>query len=146
MVADGHRRVANGWNLFEEACSEAGPGELPQLLRSLKVATTPPPTTMGPPSTPGSELPMKVDPDSPQTPSPGPGTSGDVKDEPILIKLEGHKYNYRCPNCSIAPMRSKRGMDAHIRAVHTKVPILCAYCDFTSYNMDSVQRHKKTHT
>ena len=39
-VAAGHRMVAEGWTLFEKTCEEVGPGELPQLLRKLKAATT----------------------------------------------------------------------------------------------------------
>ena len=32
-----------GWTLFEKTCEEVGPGELLQLLRQLKSATTPSP-------------------------------------------------------------------------------------------------------
>ena len=56
--------VAEGWTLFGQTCEEVGPGELPQLLRQLKSATTPtPPPTPGP-STPTKEereVPMEED-------------------------------------------------------------------------------------
>ena len=53
-VAEGHRLVSEGWTLFEHTCEEVGPGELPQLLRQLKGATTP---------TPAPELsPVKTEP------------------------------------------------------------------------------------
>ena len=42
-VTEGHRLVSEGWTLFERTCEEVGPGELPQLLRQLKGATTPTP-------------------------------------------------------------------------------------------------------
>ena len=43
-VSRGHQLVAEGWALFEKTCSEVGAGELPQLLRYVKQATTPTPT------------------------------------------------------------------------------------------------------
>ena len=46
----GHQLVQEGWALFEKACMEVGAGELPQLLRYLKLATTP-----TPPETPVKE-------------------------------------------------------------------------------------------
>ena len=147
IVAAGHKMVSDGWNLFEEACAEAGPGELPQLLRSLKGAVTP--TPMGSPTTPVKQEQVKQEQDQPmQVPaeSPTPSTSAEIKTEPVLIKImDGGKtrYKYGCPNCDVGIMGSKRGMDAHIRATHTKIPLLCSYCEFTSYNMDSLQRHER---
>ena len=49
MVAEGHRMVAQGWTLFEEAIKSAGPGDLRQLLCHLKGVTTPtPPPALAP--------------------------------------------------------------------------------------------------
>ena len=143
MVSRGHKLVADGWAVFEQACEEAGPGELPQLLRSLKGAVTP----MGPPATPTT--PVKEEPGTP-SPTPGPSTSSsELSSEPVLVKVVGEggkvRYKYGCPNCSTPIMGSKRGMDAHIRSVHTKIPLLCSYCDFTTWNMDSLNRHEKDH-
>ena len=56
MVAAGHRMVTEGWTLFKRTCEEVGPGELPQLLRQLKSATTPTPTS------PGCSTPVKTEP------------------------------------------------------------------------------------
>ena len=74
-------------------------GDMPQLLWSLKMTTTPIQTII----------------------------KKDVKEEsgeeckaprlvesPVMVKLEGHCYQWQCGNCDIAPMGSKRGMDAHI--------------------------------
>ena len=36
MLANGHKTVAEGWDLFEKVVEEAGPGDLPQLLCLLK--------------------------------------------------------------------------------------------------------------
>ena len=47
-VAAGHRMVREDWTLFECTCEKVGPGELPQLLRQLKSATTPTPASPGP--------------------------------------------------------------------------------------------------
>ena len=44
-VAAGHRMVAEGWKMFEEALEEGAPGDLPALLRHLKGKTMPPPPT-----------------------------------------------------------------------------------------------------
>ena len=44
----GHQMVAQGWVLFEEVVKDAGAGDLPQLLRSIKTMTTPPPATPPP--------------------------------------------------------------------------------------------------
>ena len=46
LVAKGHKMVDEGWALFEKTAEEMAPGELRQLLRSLKMTTTPPPTPM----------------------------------------------------------------------------------------------------
>ena len=40
----------------------------------------------------------------------------------------------------IAPKKSKSGMDAHIRSVHTKKALLCSFCAFSMYNFDSLNR------
>ena len=55
LVTQGHAAVAEGWQLFEEAVEDAGPGDLPNLLRQLKGKTTP--TQMPPPQQPS---PMEV--------------------------------------------------------------------------------------
>ena len=74
----------------------------------------------------------------------------DVKSEIIIeklihISLRGKMVEYRCGNCNIAPTRSKSGMDAHIRSVHTKKALLCSFCVFSTYNFDSLNRHMKDH-
>ena len=137
-VAAGHKLVADGWALFESVCSEAGPGELPQLLRSLKMTTTPTPATTPPPSTSQASVEIKEE-DRSETPV----------DRPIKIKLDTPKktyaYQYKCPQCDVTPTTTRRAMDAHIRAQHTKVPFVCSYCMFSTYNLDSMQRHEKKH-
>ena len=44
MIMEGHKNVAEGWRMFEEAVDESIPRELPQLLRQLKEKTTPTPS------------------------------------------------------------------------------------------------------
>ena len=89
--------VSEGWTLFECMCEEVGPGELPQLLRQLKGATTPTPT-------PGLSH-VKTEPIEEE---------GEVKqladlgatgftEMPIMIKLGPYQYTYKCGNCDIAP-------------------------------------------
>ena len=73
----------------------------------------------------------------------GASESGFIE-TPIMIKLGPRKYIYKCGNCDIAP-RTKHAMDAHIRSVHTKKALLCSFCHFSTYNMDSLQRHEREH-
>ena len=126
--------MAQGWAAFERMCLEVGVGKLPQLLQYVKTHNTPTPT-----ATPVKEEqePMDV---------------GAVKTEekPIVEKLihvsfGGQTVEYRCGNCDIAPKKSKAGMDAHIRSVHTKKALLCSFCAFSTYNFDSLNRHMKEH-
>ena len=129
--------VAEGWTLFERTCEEVGQGELPQLLRQLKGAMTP---------TPAAESsPMKTEPmeEGEVKTVADPGVSAFIK-MPIMIKLGPREYIYKCGNCDIAP-RTKRAIDAHICSVHTKKALLCSFCHFSTYNMDSLQRHEKEH-
>ena len=113
------------------------PGELPQLLRQLKSATTPTPTPTPGLSTPAKEeVPMEEDVAVKQE-------REEINKTPIMIKLGGHKYQFKCGNCDIAPKATSHAMDAHIRSVHTKEALVCYICPFTTYNLDSLQRHEK---
>ena len=136
--------VSDRWAAFENACANAGPGELPQLLRSLKGKTNPsPPCRI---LTPIKQEPMDVSHQvNEASQNMSTGTQQAICKTPIAVRLEGHKYQYRCGNCDIAPTATSRAMDAHIQAVHTKKAFLCSYCDFTTYNLDSMQRHEKGH-
>ena len=139
QVAAGHRVVAEGWTLFEQTCEEVGSGELPQLLRQLKSATTPTPTPTPGPSTPTKEereVPMEEDVAVKQE-------REAINKTPIMIKLGGHKYQFKCGNCDVAPKATSRAMDAHICSVHTKEALVCYICPFMTYNLDSLQRHEK---
>ena len=146
MVAAGHRMVTEGWMLFKRTCEEVGPGELPQLLRQLKSATTPTPASPGPspgPSTPVKTEPMEEQEEIEQLADLAASGSGFIE-TPIMIKLGPHQYTYKCGNCDIPP-KTKHAMDAHICSVHTKKALLCSFCHFSTYNMDSLQRHEKEH-
>ena len=144
-VAAGHKMISDGWNMFEKTCLEVGTGELPQLLRSLKLMTTP---TSTPISTPTPTTPVKEE----QEEDEGDVTmvkeemeEGVTKEEPVYIPLGNNKYKYGCGNCNITPMASKNGMDAHIRKCHTKKALVCSFCMFSTYNYDSLNRHAKDH-
>ena len=123
--------VADGWALFEQTCEETAPGELRQLLRSLKMTTTP-----TPPATPTKDEQMEDT--SAEAPAPAK-----ILESPIYVNLGGGKYEYKCGNCDYPPMKSKRGMDAHIRSVHIKTALLCTFCPFSTYNIDSLNRHER---
>ena len=142
-VAAGHKMISNGWNMFEKTCLEVGTGELPQLLRSLKLMTTP---TSTPIPTPTPTTPVKEE----QEEDEGDVTmvkeeteEGVTKEEPVYIPLGNNKYG--CGNCNITPMASKNGMDAHIHKCHTKKALVCSFCMFSTSNYDSLNRHAKDH-
>ena len=65
MVGAGHRMVADGWKMFEEAVEEGALGDLPALLRQLKGKTTPPPPTL-------VDLTQDTTPATTPSPSPSP--------------------------------------------------------------------------
>ena len=123
--------VSDGWVLFEKMAEETAPGELRQLLRSLKMSTTPRATPTTPMKVKQEEEAMEQE----------PGTSK-IVETPIYVKLEDNKYEYRCGNYDVTPMKSKYGMDAHICSVHTKKALLCTFCAFSTYNLDSLNRHE----
>ena len=134
--------MAEGWTLFEQTCEEVGPGELPQLLRQLKSATTPTPTP-GPttPTKESSEVPMEEDVGNIEVKQ---AQGAEINKNLIMIKLGAHKYEFKCGNCDIAPRATRCAMDAHIRSVHTKEALVCYMYPFTTYNLDSLQRHEKS--
>ena len=148
-VPEGHQMVADGWRLFEEAIASMGAGDLPQLLRNVRTMTTPPPPPPPPQPSPQPEG-TSTGPDA-GTPTPmdvGPGTSvaSPVKTEgedPVLVMVGGSRH-WACPRCSTI-RGSRNGCDAHIRQAHTGKVLVCGLCSFSTYNLDSLQRHSKTH-
>ena len=128
--------MAEGWAAFEKTCKEVGAGELPQLLRYVKTATTPTPT-----STPTKFETKEEETDEEATAM----TSAGFIEKPIHISVGGCTKMYKCGNCDITPTCSRMGMDSHIHAVHTKKALVCSFCAFSTYNMDSLQRHEKEH-
>ena len=113
---------------------EGAPGDLPQLLHHLKGKTTLPPPT-----------PIDLTQDAP-SPAESPSPAKKIKkeeEEPVMILMGGSR-NWDCPQCNTV-RGSKNGCDAHIRQVHTGKALVCAFCSFSSYNLDSLQRHEKEH-
>ena len=136
-VARGHELVAQGWAAFEQTCTEVGVGELPQLLQYVKTHITTTPT-----ATPVKEE-VKEEEEAMDV-EPAKKEEG-IIEKPIHVSFGGQTVEYRCGNCDIAPRKSKAGMDAHIRSVHTKKALLCSFCAFSTYNYDSLNRHMKEH-
>ena len=94
LVAKGHKMVSDGWVLFEKMAEETAPGELRQLLRSLKMSTTPPAT----PTTPTKV--KKEEEEEEEEMEQEPGMSK-IVETPVYVKLEDNKYEYRCGNCDV---------------------------------------------
>ena len=147
-VAEGHQMIVDGWRLFKEAVASVGAGDLPQLLRAVRTMTTPtPPPSAGQQeqaSEPGQQAPMDVTPGASGTSQPvALPVKRERGDEPVVV-LVGGVRNWACPRCNTV-RGSKNGCDAHIRQAHTGKVLLCALCSFSTYNLDSLQRHVKTH-
>ena len=134
--------MAEGWAAFEKTCNEVGAGELPQLLRYVKMATTPTPT---PTPTKFETKEEETDEEATATTSADVPKISGIIEKPIHISVAGKTKMYKCGNCDITPTRSRMGMDSHIRAVHTKKALVCSFCPFSTYSMDSLQRHEKEH-
>ena len=132
-VARGHEMVAQGWAAFERMCTEVGVGEIPQLLQYVKTHTTPTQTA------------TLVKEEEEELRDVGVKKEEAIMEKPIHVSFGGQTVEYRCGNCDIAPKKSKSGMDAHIRSVHTKKALLCSFCAFSTYNFDSLNRHMKEH-
>ena len=135
--------MANRWAAFEKTCKEVGAGELPQLLRYVRTATTP--TTPTPTPTQFETKEEEVDVEAITTMSADPPKTSEFIEKPIHISVGGKTKMYKCGNCDITPTCSRMGMDSHIRAVHTEKALVCSFCAFSTYNMDSLQRHEKEH-
>ena len=134
--------MAEGWAAFEQTCKEVGAGELPQLLRYIRTATTPTPTTtptQTPTPTKFKTKQEEMDVEATATTSADPPKIGEFIEKPIHISVGGKTKMYKCGNCDITPTHSRMGMDSHIRAVHTKKALVCSFCSFSTYNMDSLQ-------
>ena len=134
--------MAEDWAKFKKVCMEVGAGELPQLLQYVKSHMTPTPT-----STPMTPVKQEMKEEEPMDVG---AIKTEVIEKPLIeklihISLGGKTVEYRCGNCNITPTRSKSGMDAHIRNVHTKKALLCSFCAFSTYNFDLLNRHMKEH-
>ena len=131
-LAARHKMIAEGWQLFDEAVEDAGAGDLPQLLRSIKGMTTPQPPTPPPMDSSAARSPM---------PSPSPVKREPGAEDPILIRVDG-KIKYSCPQCDKV-ITSKNGCDAHIHQVHSGKALICSFCRFSTYDLDSLNRHAR---
>ena len=165
--------VAEGWSLFNEALEDTAPGELPHMMRKImQHLWTPPPVPvpivvpMGPPKAPPApEAPQDAPPapeapqdarqapedqpaDAPKAePTPSGSNEGDRgTDTPIPFKTLNENgdetFHYRCPRCDTV-RGTRRGMDSHIRQAHTLVAFLCSFCEFSTFNQDSLNRHER---
>ena len=140
-VSAGHRMVSEGWATFENACAKAEPGELPQLLHSLKGKMTPsPPCSI---VRPIKQDPMDVDHQingTTQQKSPAP-----IWETPIAVPLEGHKYQLGMKIVILHQWQLLMQWMLTFEQSITKKAFLYSYCDFTTYNLDSIQRYEKGH-
>ena len=108
MIVEGHKNVAEGWRMCEEAVDESVSGELSQLLRQLKEKTmpTPPPFPMNIGQATGQTQPV------PGMPSQVKTEGGSKSEEPVLVIILGHR-SWACPQCNTVG-GSHNGCDAHI--------------------------------
>ena len=139
MIVEGHKTVAEGWRMFEEAVDELMPRDLPQLLRQLKEKTMlmPPPLPMDIGQATQQTQPVA------ETSSPVKREGGSKNEEPVIVMISGHR-NWACPQSNTV-QGLRNGCDAHIRQAHTGKALVCSFCSFSTYNMDSLTRHEKEH-
>ena len=164
-VAAGQREVSEAWDLFEEACNEASLGELPVMIGNVIKAERPlvrRPRAMKREVKKEEEVQVegkekeKVGEEEMQAEA-GPSTSGQAgvievemrredMSSPITERVEGtRKYVYRCPYCEFPTSSSKSAVECHVRREHTKEPLSCNWCVFTTYSPDYLGQHLKTH-
>ena len=146
MVAEGNKMIAEGWVMFDKVVGQARMGKLPQLLGSIRRSVTPVKEEVK-----MEEELRKGDDEGEASGSRGMTITLVREGGPeslitIQVKTEGGKvaYKYKCPQCEVVKV-SKRGLDSHIRQVHTLKAFVCCFCDFTTYNLDLLQRHEKVH-
>ena len=148
LVAEGNKLIGEGWAIFDDVIGQAGMGELPQLLRSVRRSVIP--------VTPVKEE-VKMEEEKGDKGDEGEASGRGMTITPvreggpespitIQVKTAGGKvvYKYKCPQYEVVKV-SKRGLDSHIRQVHTLKAFVCCFCEFTTYNLDSLQRHEKVH-
>ena len=130
---------ADGWSMLEESCGEMKIGELPQVLRGLVRAERP--VVKREMKVEGEEVKMDVPGGEESKPSTSTRDSS-----PITQSLGNRKYIYKCPFCDFTPSTSKSVVDCHIRREHTKEPLFCMLCDFSTYSSDYLGQHEKKHS
>ena len=118
--------MAEGWAAFEKMCKEVEAGELPQLLRYVKTATTPTPT---PTPTKFETKEEEMDEEATATTSADPPNISGFIEKPIHISVGGRTKMYKCGNCDITPTCSRMGMDiAYPCCPHKEGPSVLLLC------------------
>ena len=121
------------WALFEKTAEEMAPGELWQLLPSLKMTTTPPPT-------PTKMKEEKEEGEERMEDEPGPSKR---LEKPIYVKLWGTSTSTDVVTVMLPQCDQNMGW-MHTSTVCTqRRPLLCMFCPFSTYNLDSLNRHKR---
>ena len=122
LVAEGNKLIGEGWAIFDDVIGQAGMGELPQLLRSVRRSVMP-------------VTPVKEEVKMEEEKGCDKGDEGEASrsesrrgmtitpvreggpESPITIQVKtvGWKvvYKYKCPQCEVVKVL-KRGLDSHI--------------------------------
>ena len=116
-VSRGHKLVADGWALFEKTCSEVGAGELPQLLRYVKQATTPTPT---PANTPTPPTPTKVEEEMDVDVEASTSEEQSLREKPIHVTEGGEN------STATSPPRDPNGVWIPTSVLSTQRRLSCA--------------------
>ena len=115
--------------MMEGALDEAGPGQLPCLLRNFTSSMQSLQCLQH------AEVKLKTE------------SEAEMECMPVLHKLGKvagrERYEYSCPLCETEHVSSRRTMEGHIAKHHTKKFLLCTGCHFTTYNIDSLNSHMK---
>ena len=90
--------------------------------------------------------PQAMDVPQASTPTPSPAKkmkTENIGDQPVIVMVGGTRSS-ACPQYNMV-RGLKNGCDTHIRQVQPGKALVCALCSFSTYNMDSLQRHEKEH-
>ena len=126
---------AEAVSMLESVCSDTPLSQLPSLLTAIDKQL-------------GHDVKTEVKAEVKEEqvkPEPGTSTPSTEQEEDKAKAVWISGSSYKCSKCEIM-FGSKNGCDSHIAKKHTGIFHLCNFCDWSTANLDSLNRHvKKRH-
>ena len=132
---------AEAMSMLESVCTDTPLSQLPSLLTAIdkQLGAAQPEVKME------VKAEVKAEPGSEAEIKPEPGTSTPSTDNESAKAVWISASSYKCSKCEIM-FGSKNGCDSHIAKKHTGIYHLCNFCDWSTANLDSLNRHvRKRH-